>query len=119
MKTDLKDQKIIGQLMDNAALAMDEERLSLFAIRALTDTERECTAAFADGQISDREAIRIYGKLQIVGASIQAQLDTDRKDIKLSRLLCKGVVDLATRKGKAALASGLRKRTEDIVAGSV
>ncbi len=107
MKVSQEDMKIIEQTMDNASLAMDEERLSLFAIRALTDAERECTAAFADGQVTGREAIRIFRKLEVLGAAIKAQLDTDRRDIKLGRELCAGVVARATKKGKAALASGL------------
>ncbi len=97
------DSKLIEQAMDNASLAMDEERLSIFAIRALTDTERECASAFADGQVSGNEAIRIYKKLQVVGSAIEAQLDTDRRDIALSKKICKGIVARAT-KGKAVSA---------------
>jgi len=101
-----EDQKLIAQTMDNSSLAMDEERLSLFGIRALCDTERECAAAFADGQVTSQEAIRIFRKLAVVGSTIQAQLETGRKDVALGREICSAVVKKITGKEGAALADG-------------
>jgi prepilin-type processing-associated H-X9-DG protein len=93
--------------MDNTALAMDEERLLLFGLRALSEAERECIAVFADGHVTPQERDRVMTKLQVLGASINAQLAKDREDISLSQRLTKRINQRINQKetplGKAAL----------------
>ncbi len=97
-----EEKQDIADAMDNSSLAMDEEQISLFGIRAVVDLERELTAAFADGVVTSQESIRIFRKTAVVGSSVHAQLETDRKDIALGKRICERAVERSQQKERAA-----------------
>ena len=109
-RTATADHALIADAMNNSALAMDEERLSEFALRALLETEQVCTVVFADGHVTRQESEKVRTRLHILRASIGAQLAKDREDIELSQRLTKRIRARIRQKEEAAVGSGSSKQ---------